>query len=96
MKDHLLSTTSVEAMLAFWKQQKIRVPAKANNCMLEVRLLTSLEKKDLKLQYAGNPALPWFGFFLNGQMKAAHDSLPRLLVRLRKANYRIIDYAQLG
>lgn len=89
MKDQLLSTTSVQALLESWKQNNVAVPTLVETQMQEVRRLTKFEKTQLMLKYNGKPELPWYALFLDDEIVDVRDSLPDLLRDLKKAGYQL-------
>ncbi len=95
MKDHLLSTTSVTAMLESWTQNNVAFPALNETPTVEVRLLTALEKEMVKTKYNRETSVPWYGFFLNDTLVAGEVSLKKLLGRMREAGYKVRNLDEL-
>jgi hypothetical protein len=91
------STTSAAAMSYFWRThppKKIATPVAVSS--LEVRVLTNEEKVALRPHYDGDSSVTWYGFYIQGNMVAAQDSLPVLLKRIKAAGYRVYDISTLA
>ncbi len=98
----LHSSTSVFAMLEYWRQQSgggLKPPLSHPEHFKGkyVRLLTTAERAEVSLHFTeGNPSLPWFGCFCGDEMLGFTDDHAKMLADLKKANHRILDLGQLG